>query len=64
MYYSPYSIDRDTKLQSITRVCDNSRLLGKQQLMEEHELAFLKREKEEMEAQKKQAEAFQLSQQM
>ena len=64
MYYSPYSIDRDTELQSITRVCDNSRLLGKQQLMEEHELAFLKREKEEMEAQKKQAEAFQLSQLM
>ena len=46
MYYSPYSIDRDTELQSIIRVCDNSRLLGKQQLMEEHELAFLKREKE------------------
>ena len=36
MYYSPHFIDRDTKFQSITRICDDSRLLGKQQLMEEH----------------------------
>ena len=39
MYYSPYFIVRDTELQLIPRVCDNSRLLGKQQLMEEHEQA-------------------------
>ena len=36
MYYSPHFIDRDTKFQSITRICGDSRLLGKQQLMEEH----------------------------
>ena len=36
MYYSPHFIDRDTKFQLITRICDDSRILGKQQLMEEH----------------------------
>ena len=36
MYYSPHFIDRDTKFQSISRICGDSRLLGKQQLMEEH----------------------------
>ena len=36
MYYSPHFIDRDTKFQSISRICGDSRLLGKQKLMEEH----------------------------
>ncbi|KAJ9686868.1 hypothetical protein PVL29_015638 [Vitis rotundifolia] len=40
MYYSPHFIDGDSELQSIPRVCDNSRLLRKQQLMEEHEQAL------------------------
>ncbi|KAL0001500.1 hypothetical protein SO802_015281 [Lithocarpus litseifolius] len=35
LYYSPHFIDGDSELNSIARVCDNSRLLRKQ-LMEEH----------------------------
>lgn len=38
-FYSQHFIDGDSELQSVPRVCDNSRLLRKQ-LMEEHEQAL------------------------
>ncbi|XWS31076.1 hypothetical protein CRYUN_Cryun23aG0046300 [Craigia yunnanensis] len=39
MYYCPHFIDGDAELQSMPRVCDNSRLFRKQ-LMEDHEQAL------------------------
>ncbi|OMO81338.1 hypothetical protein CCACVL1_12477 [Corchorus capsularis] len=39
MYYNPHFVDGDTDLQSMPRLCDNSRLLRKQ-LMEDHEQAL------------------------
>ncbi|XVF31896.1 hypothetical protein REPUB_Repub17cG0034100 [Reevesia pubescens] len=39
MYYSPHFIDGDTELQSMPRVCDNSRLFRKQ-LIEDHDQAL------------------------
>ncbi|KAJ4730202.1 zinc finger CCCH domain-containing protein 18 [Melia azedarach] len=37
MFYSPHFAEGDTELHSITRGCDSSRLLRKQQLLEEQE---------------------------
>ena len=39
MFYSPNFIDRDTELQPITRICYNSRLLEKQQLMKKKNMS-------------------------
>ncbi|XVF81462.1 hypothetical protein PTKIN_Ptkin15bG0157300 [Pterospermum kingtungense] len=39
MYYSPHFMDGDLELQSMPRICDNSRL-SRKQLMEDHEQAL------------------------